>query len=56
LEDKTKVHMSLNRLRVTPHVTLFSNYLPYKHNQASSTRVNPVVEVRNQNSKSGVLI
>ena len=41
---------------VTPRVTLFSNYLHYKHNQASSTRVNPVVEVQNQNSKSGVLI
>jgi hypothetical protein len=41
---------------VTPRVMLFSNYLHYKLNQASSTMVNPVVEVRNQNSKSGVRI
>jgi hypothetical protein len=41
---------------VTPRVTLFPNYLHYKLNQASSVMVNQVVEVRNQNSKSGVQI
>jgi hypothetical protein len=41
---------------VTPRVTLFLNYLHYKLSQASSAMVNQVVEVRNQNSKSGVRI
>jgi hypothetical protein len=39
---------------VTPRVTLFLNYLPYKLNPASSAMVNQVIEVWNQNSKSGV--
>jgi hypothetical protein len=46
----------LLRLFVTPRVTLFPNYLHYKLNQASSTMVNPVAEVQNQNSKSRVQI
>jgi hypothetical protein len=41
---------------VTPRVTLFPNYLHYKLNQASIVMVNQVIEVRNQNSKSGVRI
>jgi hypothetical protein len=41
---------------ITPRVTLFPNYLHYKHNQASSIMVNPVTEVQNQNSKSEVRI
>jgi hypothetical protein len=41
---------------VTPRVTLFSNYLYYNLNQASSALVNQVIEVRNQNSKSRVQI
>jgi hypothetical protein len=41
---------------VTPRVTLFPNYIHYKLNQASSTMVNSVTEVQNQNSKSGVRI
>jgi hypothetical protein len=43
-------------LSVTPRVMLFPNYIQYKLNQASSTMVNPVAEVRNQNSKLGVRI
>jgi hypothetical protein len=39
---------------VTPCVTLFLNDLPYKLNPASSAMVNQVIEVWNQNSKSGV--
>jgi hypothetical protein len=46
----------LGVIRVTPRVTLFPNYIYYRLNQASSTMVNPVAEVRNQNSKSGVRI
>jgi hypothetical protein len=38
------------------YVTHLPNYLLYKLNQASSALVNQVVEVRNQNSKSGVQI
>jgi hypothetical protein len=41
---------------VTPRVTLFPNYINYKLNQASSVMVNQVIEVQNQNSKSGVRI
>jgi hypothetical protein len=41
---------------VTPHVTLFPNYLHYKLSQVSSVMVNQVVEVQNQNSKSGIRI
>jgi hypothetical protein len=41
---------------VTPRVTFFPNYLHYKLNQASSVMVNQVIEVQNQNSKSGVRI
>jgi hypothetical protein len=41
---------------VTPRVTLFPNYLHYKLNQASSVMVNQVIEVQNQNLKSGVRI
>jgi hypothetical protein len=41
---------------VTPRVTLFLNYLSYKLNPASSVMVNQVIEVWNQNSKSGVRI
>jgi hypothetical protein len=54
----SKPHDYVNHMfmSVTPRVTLFSNYLHYKLNQASSTMVNLVVEVRNQNSKSGVRI
>jgi hypothetical protein len=43
-------------ITVTPRVMLFPNYLYYKLSQASSAMVNQVVEVRNQNSKSGVRI
>jgi hypothetical protein len=39
-----------------PYVTLFPNYLHYKLNQALSVLVNQVIEVQNQNSKSGVQI
>jgi hypothetical protein len=39
---------------VTPRVTFFPNYLHYKLNQASSVMFNPVIEVQNQDSKSGV--
>jgi hypothetical protein len=34
---------------VTPCVTLFLNYLPYKFNQASNAMINHVIEVQNQN-------
>jgi hypothetical protein len=41
-------------VHVTPRVTLFPNYLHCKLNQASSVMVNQVIEVQDQNSKSGV--
>jgi hypothetical protein len=36
------------------NVTIFSNYLYCKLSQASSAMINQVIDVRNQNSKSGV--
>jgi hypothetical protein len=54
--NKTTRFYKIQWNNVTPRVTLFPNYLHYKLNQASSTMVNPVAEVRNQNSKSGVWI
>jgi hypothetical protein len=44
------------RVAVTPRVMPFSNYLHYKLNQVSSALVDQVVEIQNQNSKSGVQI
>jgi hypothetical protein len=52
--NKTTRFYKIQWNNVTPRVTLFPNYLHYKLNQASSTMVNLVAEVRNQNSKSGV--
>jgi hypothetical protein len=46
--------MNIVNYIVTPHVMLFPNYIHYKLNQVSSTMVNPVAEVQNQNSKLGV--
>jgi hypothetical protein len=37
-------------------VTLFSNYLHYKLNQASSVMINQVIKVQDQDSKLGVRI
>jgi hypothetical protein len=54
--NKTTRFYKIQWNNVTSRVTLFPNYLHYKLNQASSTMVNPVAEVRNQNSKSGVRI
>jgi hypothetical protein len=48
--------MNIVNYIVTPRVMLFPNYIHYKLNQVSSTMVNPVAEVRNQNSKLGVRI
>jgi hypothetical protein len=53
---KTWLSLVWMHLIVTPCVTLFPNYLHYKLSQALSAMVNHVVEVRNQNSKSGVRI
>jgi hypothetical protein len=49
--SRYSIHLGIT---LTPRVTLF--LLPYKLNPASSAMVNQVVEVRNQNSKSGVRI
>jgi hypothetical protein len=51
---QSHLYHALMRDYVTPRVTLFPNYLHYKLNQASSAMINQVVEVQNQNSKSGV--
>jgi hypothetical protein len=52
MEEMVEIH----QVFVRPRVTLFPNYLYYKLSQASSAMVNQVIEVRNQNSKSGVQI
>jgi hypothetical protein len=56
IKQKVDNRAGAEELAVTPRVTLFPNYLQYKLSQASSAMVNQVIEVRNQNSKSGVQI